>query len=105
MDAEIAGTSAWARVPDDAALVHQRLLNTVAVRARVTPGAAGTVKAMLRMHVTYFDVEAQGASTGTQAGGGGEESAPSSKKRSQVAEGEAWWVDVSLHLGVAQEML
>ena len=105
VDAEIAGTSAWARVADDEALVHQRLHNTVAVRARATPGAAGAVKALLRMHVTYFDVEVQSASIGTQAGGGGEEGARSSKKQSQVAEGEAWFVDVELHLGVAQEML
>lgn len=79
--------------------VVTRLQNTVVVRGKVTPVAAGHVKSMVRMFVTYYD-----------PGGNHLHPAQAPKPTSQVPadaerEGESWWVDVELRLGVAQDAL
>ncbi len=70
---------------DDAALLVERVQNTVAVRGKITPVAAGKVTSIVRMHVTY--------SEGSETGGAGESAV------------EAWWIDVELQLGLAQDTL
>jgi hypothetical protein len=87
VDVDIGGGGGGSRMQgaDDAALVLDRVQNTVAVRGQVTPVAAGNVKSVVRMHVTYSD--------GSEIGGTGGSTV------------EAWWIDVELQIGVAQDML